>query len=223
MAFFKLFKKKKKEAPHKQLTGASPPSPEATPPPPPPPPAVVVDQSATNLTVREESLYLQTSTDPQRGTTTITERVPSPQNAASIPANLREFEANQAAIDLTRSLVKRFIADIWNRGEVDLIPEVCSSSLRFNGNTGFDRVGHEGLARMVNTIREALDDYHCEIHSMVVEHNKAFCRLRFTGKYYLTLLYRDKGIRRVFFLDWSSHHETLAWVIPTQASILEIC
>lgn len=95
---------------------------------------------------------------------------------------MREFEANQAAIDLTRSLVKRFIADIWNRGEVDLIPDVCSPSLRFNGNTGFDRVGHEGLARMVNTIREALDDYHCEIHSMVVENNKAFCRLRFTGK-----------------------------------------
>lgn len=121
--------------------------------------------------------------DSQRGTTIITERVPSPQNAAAIPTSLRDFEANQAAIDLTRSLVKRFIADIWNRGEVDLIPEVCSSSLRFNGNTGFDRVGHEGLARMVNTIRDALDDYHCEIHSMVVEHNKAFCRLRFTGKW----------------------------------------
>jgi hypothetical protein len=36
----------------------------------------------------------------------------------------------------TRDLVKKFIADIWNRGELDLIPEVCSPSLRFNGNTG---------------------------------------------------------------------------------------
>ena len=36
----------------------------------------------------------------------------------------------------TRNLVKKFIADIWNRGELDLIPEVCSPSLRFNGNTG---------------------------------------------------------------------------------------
>jgi steroid delta-isomerase-like uncharacterized protein len=88
-----------------------------------------------------------------------------------------------ATIELTRNLVKKFIADIWNRGEIDMIPEVCSPSLRFNGNTGFDRVGHDGLARMVATIREALDDYHCEIHSMVVEHNKAFCRLRFTGKH----------------------------------------
>lgn len=36
----------------------------------------------------------------------------------------------------TRNLVKKFIADIWNRGELDLIPSVCSQKLRFNGNTG---------------------------------------------------------------------------------------
>jgi len=46
----------------------------------------------------------------------------------------------------------------------------------------------DGLARMVSTIRDALEDYHCEIHSMVVEHNKAFCRLRFTGKHTGNLL-----------------------------------
>jgi len=55
-------------------------------------------------------------------------------------------------------------------------------------STGFDRVGHDGLARMVATIRENLDEYHCEIHSMVVEDNKAFCRLRFTGKHVGPLL-----------------------------------
>ena len=152
------------------------------------------------MSIRDESLYTNIVMDPQRGTTKITERVPSPQNITTKPSSLRDFEANQAAIDLTRSLVKRFIADIWNRGEVDLIPEVCSSSLRFNGNTGFDRVGHEGLARMVNTIREALDDYHCEIHSMVVENNKAFCRLRFTG--------------RLLALERRSNDRNLSWIQP---------
>jgi len=42
--------------------------------------------------------------------------------------------------------------------------------------------------RMVTTIRDALDDYHCEIHSMVVEGNKAFCRMRFTGRHTGNLL-----------------------------------
>ena len=114
---------------------------------------------------------------------------PAQATSSAAPALQKQLEeSTSASIDLTRNLVKKFIADIWNRGEVDLIPEVCSPSLRFNGNTGFDRVGHDGLARMVATIRDALDDYHCEIHSMVVEHNKAFCRLRFTGKHTGNLL-----------------------------------
>jgi len=83
----------------------------------------------------------------------------------------------------TRELVKKFVADIWNRGDLELIPEVCHHGLRFNGSVGLDRVGHEGFARMVSTIREALTDYHCEIHSMVVEGNKAFARMRFTGRH----------------------------------------
>ena len=140
-----------------------PPSPQQQQPPPPPP---------------------QVQQQPPQGVA-----APSAAAANNNPALQRQMEeSNSASIELTRNLVKKFIADIWNRGEVDLIPEVCSPSLRFNGNTGFDRVGHDGLARMVATIRDALDDYHCEIHSMVVEHNKAFCRLRFTGKHTGNLL-----------------------------------
>jgi len=88
-----------------------------------------------------------------------------------------------AKAEVTRNLVKRFISDIWNRGELDLIPQVCSPKIRFNGNTGLDKIGHDGFAMMVATIHGALSDYHCEIHSMVVENNKAFCRLRFSGKH----------------------------------------
>lgn len=210
MAFFKLFRKKKKDD-HKKLSAGTP-SPPSTPPSPaapvvPPAAAIAApprtpevqrnDAQTFMESIREESLYTTKMVDSERGKTTTTERIASPTNGVSTPQSIRDYEANQAAIDLTRSLVKRFIADIWNRGEVDLIPDVCSPSLRFNGNTGFDRVGHEGLARMVNTIREALDDYHCEIHSMVVEHNKAFCRLRFTGKMPLWYLALGKYANRL--------------------------
>ena len=57
---------------------------------------------------------------------------------------------------------------------------------------------------MVATIRDALDEYHCEIHSMVVEDNKAFCRLRFTGKHTGNLLgYKPTG-------------RTVAWMGATE-------
>lgn len=102
--------------------------------------------------------------------------------------NISFGDESMARIEITRELVKKFISDIWNRGEVEMIPQVCHPSLRFNGHVGMDRVGHDGFARMVTTVREALTDYHCEIHSMVVESNKAFCRLRFTGKHTGNLL-----------------------------------
>lgn len=112
----------------------------------------------------------------------------APADGKSNVATPSDGDDSSATIEMTRELVKGFIADIWNRGDVDLIKKICHPSLRFNGHVGMDRVGHEGFARMVITVREALTDYHCEIHSMVVESNKAFCRLKFTGKHTGTLL-----------------------------------
>jgi len=122
------------------------------------------------------------------------------QTPSETITNLPAGDESLATIDITRELVKKFISDIWNRGEIELIPEVCHPSLRFNGHVGMDRVGHEGFARMVTTVREALTDYHCEIHSMVVETNKAFCRLRFTGKHTGNLL------------GYPATNKTVAWM-----------
>lgn len=117
---------------------------------------------------------------------------PPPADFGSMPTasggSMPSSDESMATIEMTRELVKGFIADIWNRGDIDLIEKICHPSLRFNGHVGMDRVGHDGFARMVTTVREALTDYHCEIHSMVVESNKAFCRLKFTGKHTGVLL-----------------------------------
>jgi predicted ester cyclase len=101
---------------------------------------------------------------------------------------------------VTRELVKRFIADIWNRGELDLIPSVCARGIRFNGSSGMDRIGHDGFKKMVKTIRNSLEDYHVEIHSMVVEGNKAFCRLRFMGRHVGKLIGYDPTGRQVSWM-----------------------
>mmetsp|Transcript_15 Transcript_15/g.23 ORF Transcript_15/g.23 Transcript_15/m.23 type:complete len:225 (-) Transcript_15:343-1017(-) len=116
----------------------------------------------------------------------------------------RKVDSTKSSVEdrneITRELVKKFVADIWNRGDLELIPEVCSKSLRFNGSVGMDRVGHDGFARMVTTIRDALNDYHCEIHSMVVEGNKAFCRMRFTGRHTGSLLGYPASGRQVAWM-----------------------
>jgi len=141
--------------------------------------------------VQQQQEYFQAKPPPSNG---IMKTPHSPISESSLyisepsVTNIPVGDESLATIEITRELVKRFISDIWNRGEVELIPEVCHPSLRFNGHVGMDRVGHDGFARMVTTVREALTDYHCEIHSMVVETNKAFCRLRFTGKHTGNLL-----------------------------------
>ena len=144
-----------------------------TPPPPPTAPA--------------EPVPVQLKTPPPESTAQKQQQQDNQSNATTV-TNLSFGDETMATIEITRELVKKFISDIWNRGEIELIPDVCHPSLRFNGHVGMDRVGHEGFARMVSTVREALTDYHCEIHSMVVETNKAFCRLRFTGKHTGNLL-----------------------------------
>ena len=73
--------------------------------------------------------------------------------------------------------------------------------------TGFDRVGHDGLARMVTHLRDCLAEYHCEIHSMVVEDNKCFCRLRFTGKHVGPLL------------GYPPTQQTVAWMGASEYTI----
>ena len=114
------------------------------------------------------------------------EKAPPPKPAMTVNGIDPVVQMERAAI--SRELVKQYVADIWNRGDLELIPKVCARGLRFNGSAGMDRVGHEGFSRMVQTIRGSLEDYHCEIHSMVVEGNKAFCRMRFTGRHVGQLL-----------------------------------
>ena len=91
---------------------------------------------------------------------------------------------SQLAVQQTRELVKRFFAEIWNMGRLESIPQLCSTNLHYtSGSSRPEREGHDGLARMVQTIRTSLDNYHSEVISMVVEENKAFVKVRFSGKH----------------------------------------
>lgn len=155
-----------------------------------PPPAR--QQQAPPRSAKEQEYYdslpQQQRSAPPRQTFEATQTKPKKEKA---PPNTTVgidpvVQAERAAV--TRELVKQYVADIWNRGDLDLIPKICARGLRFNGSAGMDRVGHDGFCRMVHTIRDSLEDYHCEIHSMVVEGNKAFCRMRFTGRHVGQLL-----------------------------------
>jgi hypothetical protein len=83
---------------------------------------------------REVERFYASSNNSEATPTPMSTGAGAPQAGAAPPPPPSAVEPSRC--HETRSLVKKFIADIWNRGELDLIPSVCSPSLRFNGNTG---------------------------------------------------------------------------------------
>lgn len=78
-------------------------------------------------------------------------------------------------------LVRRFYAEIWNRGRLHAIADICHQDMTFRGSLGDVKRGAEGFADYVRFVRDALADYRCEIEEAVTEGNRVFARMRFTG------------------------------------------
>ncbi len=80
-----------------------------------------------------------------------------------------------------KDLVTSFYADIWNRGDLSLIPMLLQEDFAFRGSLGQERRGHAGFAAYVALVRGALSDYRCDVLDLVAEDGKAFARMRFSG------------------------------------------
>lgn len=82
-----------------------------------------------------------------------------------------------------RRLVTRFYEEVWNRADTSAIPELFHPDCVFRGSLGAERRGHEGIADYVREVTGALSGYRCEIEALVVEDERAFARMRFSGRH----------------------------------------
>jgi len=82
-----------------------------------------------------------------------------------------------------RRLVTRFYDEVWNRPDPSVIPQLFHEDCVFRGSLGAERRGQDGLADYVREVTGALGDYRCEIETLVVEDQRAFARMRFTGRH----------------------------------------
>jgi len=78
-------------------------------------------------------------------------------------------------------IVRRFYEEIWNRGNLDAISEICHAEIAFRGSLGDTRHGHEGFADYVSYVRGALGGYRCHIEDTVSEDNRVFAKMSFVG------------------------------------------
>ena len=82
-----------------------------------------------------------------------------------------------------RRLVSRFYDEVWNRPDPSVIPQLFHEDCVLRLSLGVDRRGHEGMASYVREVTGALADYRCEIAALVVEGERAFARMRFSGRH----------------------------------------
>jgi steroid delta-isomerase-like uncharacterized protein len=80
-------------------------------------------------------------------------------------------------------IVRRFYAEIWNDGDLDVIPEICHEGIVFRGSLGDSKVGHRGFADYVRYVRGALGGYRCHIEDTVCEGERVFAKMLFAGRH----------------------------------------
>jgi predicted ester cyclase len=80
----------------------------------------------------------------------------------------------------THPLVEAFYSRIWNSGN-EYVDELLAQDFTFRGSLGTETHGHAEFLQYVQSIRESLANYHCEILECVTELPRAFAQMLFSG------------------------------------------
>lgn len=83
----------------------------------------------------------------------------------------------------TPGLVEQFYSRIWNAGEHDAALEILSDDFAFRGSLGSELRGRDAFKGYVSSIRGALSEYRCDILECVAEEDRAFAKMRFSGRH----------------------------------------
>ncbi|MFN7979358.1 MAG: ester cyclase [Vicinamibacterales bacterium] len=83
----------------------------------------------------------------------------------------------------TPALVDAFYARIWNDGDVAAAEELLADTFVFRGSLGAELRGRDQFLDYVRMVRSALDGYRCDIRECVSEDDRAFARMRFSGRH----------------------------------------
>ena len=83
----------------------------------------------------------------------------------------------------TPALVDAFYTRIWNDGDVAAAEELLADTFVFRGSLGAELRGRDQFLDYVRMVRSALDGYRCDILECVREDDRAFARMRFSGRH----------------------------------------
>jgi len=78
-------------------------------------------------------------------------------------------------------LVRRFYGEIWNKKNLAVANEILHPELSFRSSLGDKFVGIDGFLGYVEKIHSALDDFRCDIDSLLGDQGNAAARVTFSG------------------------------------------
>jgi steroid delta-isomerase-like uncharacterized protein len=96
--------------------------------------------------------------------------------------------------------VRAFYADLWEKGDIALLPVLMHEDVAFQGTFGQVMRGLGAFEAYVRSVREAFSTYGCDVRDLVVEGDKVAARVGFSGRH-------DAGT----FLGHPPSGRVLAW------------
>jgi steroid delta-isomerase-like uncharacterized protein len=80
-----------------------------------------------------------------------------------------------------RGLIEQWYYRMWNTWDASVIPDIVHTDLRFRGSLGAEKIGHSGLIEYIGMVRSAFPDFTNQIDDLVLEPDKGFAKLTYTG------------------------------------------
>ena len=78
---------------------------------------------------------------------------------------------------------RRVWEEVFNKGNLEIIPEFFASNYSFHSPLGLEAKGPEGFKQMVAMMRTALPDFHCTIDDLFGEGDKVVTRFTIAGTF----------------------------------------
>jgi predicted ester cyclase len=101
---------------------------------------------------------------------------------------------------IIKSVVQEFYDEVWNKRDKSLIPNILHSDFTFRGSLGHSKSGHKEFGEYVDFVHLALGEYRCDILDLIVEGDKAFARMRFSGTHQ-GIFFGHKPIGK--YIEWA--------------------
>jgi predicted ester cyclase len=80
-----------------------------------------------------------------------------------------------------KEIVRKFYKDMWDHGDIKLVPEIFHDDFTFRGSLGPVLIGHRQFSDYVAWVRESLENYTSDIITMVEENDRVMGKIHFHG------------------------------------------